>query len=136
MAQVRRNPLPAGRYWIWIAADKEPQWLAYRVKNFDVLKIESEQATHEGYGASETRSGTTYIFTTKEPIIWPAGIGFSNTAGQEVKKPSDVIQRGQVPTLRETATEVTDWASGFAVDVQTLVVIGLVVYVLANNRGR
>lgn len=135
MAIVRTNPLPTGRYWIWIAADKEPAWLALRQQNLEVLKIESEAATHEGYGWNETRSGTTYIFTVTGSLAWPTGIGYPNTAGDDVKTPADVLQRPQVPTLSETATEVTDWAAGLFGDVYTWVIIGGLIYLASQRKS-
>jgi hypothetical protein len=135
-AVVRANPLPAGRYWIWIAANKESVWLAFRVKYFGTLVIESEAATHEGYGWNETRSGTTYIFTTSEPVPWPSGIGFPNTAPATLKT-ADTVQRGQVPTLREEIRTAADDAAAAAQEqFVSLIVIGGLVYYFATKRGR
>lgn len=137
MAQVRKNPLPAGRYWIWIEAKKEPDWLALRVRNFDVIKVESEAATHEGYGWNETRSGTTYIFTLSGPMTWPSGFGFANTAAADLKT-ADTVQRGQIPTMSEDlqelerkAREVAESAGSFTT---TIIIVGVLLY-FASRRG-
>lgn len=130
---VRTNPLPAGRYWIWIAADKESVWLKYRVNHFGVLMIESESATHEGYGWNETRSGTTYIFTTTAPIPWLAGVGFPNTAPAELKT-ADTIQRPQVPTLADDVRRIATEAQEAANTLVTVVVVGVLIWALTKRR--
>jgi hypothetical protein len=136
MPQIRKNPLPAGRYWVWIASNKEPVWLALRIKNADLLKVESEAATHEGYGWNEYRSGTTYIFTLSGPMIWPAGIGFANTAGADTTT-ADTVQRGQVPTLSEDLQELERKASELVTEATTttLIIIGIVLWVASQRRG-
>lgn len=132
MATVRQNPLPVGRYWVWIAAAKEPVFLAFRVKYPNEVKVESnEVATHDGYGAAETRSGTTYIFSVSSPVQWPSGIGFPNTADGTIQKPADVLQRGQVPSIAET---VSDWAAGLTGDATTLILIGFCLFLLFRSN--
>ena len=133
MAMVRTNPLPAGRYWIWIAADKEASWLAFRVKNFGTLTIESEAPTHEGYGWNETRSGTTYIFNTTEPVPWVPGFGFPNTADAGITT-ADTIQRPQVPTISDDIRRAAAAAEEAANTLATVVVVGVLIWALTKHR--
>jgi len=144
MPMVRKNPLPAGRYWIYIQKPSADIWALYLKKNADILTVERKDTYGELWPFISPNE-TFYIFSTKEPSIWPRGVGFANTAGAEVKSPDDTKIRGPVPTykdvlhdIEETAAEAAAAAKdAFSVSWRTLLIAGGVYWLLTRNeRGR
>jgi hypothetical protein len=130
MAMVRKNPLPAGRYWIDIPRGSQDIWDLWLKKNADVVHVEKKESD-----SWLKTSITNYIFTVDEPTIWPRGVGFPNTAGAEVKKKADVVQRPPPPTAADVVKDIAQTASEAATQAYILAAI-VVVAVLWSKSGK
>jgi len=151
MPQVRKNPLPPARYWIYIQGGKSQEiWDLWLKKNSDVLTIEQKQAeglpnlsqpdvTPPGMPGVEPAGKafeTFYIFTLKEPAIWPRGVGFPNTAEPAVTKASDVTTRPPVPTVVDVVKDIAETAAEAAARVRNMALVGLGLYLLWQYEQR
>lgn len=140
MPMVRNNPLPAGRYWIYIrkgaSSDIFELWLA---QHADVVTIERKETSGDLWPIIKPDE-TFYVFVTKDKVVWPRGVGFPNTADATVKTPEDTKTRGPTPTykdvlhdIEETAAEAAAKAKSLATDWTTGLVIAAAIYWLLNR---
>ncbi len=139
---VRKNPLPAGRYWIYVnkasqSIDIFELWLK---KNADIVTVERKD-TYGDLWPFISPNEIFYIFVLKEPTIWPRGVGFPNEADASVKTPDDTKIRGPVPTaadvlrdIEETAAEAGKKVMSAAFDWTALVAIGAIIYFASRSR--
>lgn len=126
--QVRKNPLPPGRYFIDIVSTSEEVWQLWLKKNADIVTVEKKEAAAPemptdvipmpGMGpyyqppAREPVPVTWYLFTLKEPAIWPRGVGFPNEANAPtIQQRSDVHVRGPVPTVTDVVHDIEETAA-------------------------
>lgn len=89
MATERRNPLPAGRYWLDVANAKAPifdGWLeAFKAS----ARVENTEAS------PETQF---YIFSTTAPLVWLGPVlGFPTIAPASIRSKADTVQRPDAP---------------------------------------
>jgi hypothetical protein len=74
MALERRNPLPAGRYWIDIAPNLQARWAAWAVVNQPFVET-----------TSTASSGWTWVlFHTSAALPWAKELGFPTIAPPDV----------------------------------------------------
>lgn len=143
MAMVRKNPLPAGRYWIYIrkgaSADIFELWLSHHK---DVVTVERKDMYGDLWPIIKADE-TFYVFNTKSPVVWPRGVGFPNAADATVKTPDDTKIRGPTPTykdvvkdIEETAAEAAAAAKAYATDWSTMLIVALGLYWLVNRSER
>lgn len=145
MPQVRKNPLPVGRYWIYIlggaSQDIFDLWLK---KNSDVVKVETKEAIHDpnlsqpdvtppgmpGVPSIGTPLQTFYVFNVLEPSIWPRGVGFPNAADTNVHTTNDVTKRPPIPTVVDVAKDIAETAAEAAARMRDMALVGLGLYLL------
>jgi len=134
----RRTPLPVGRYWLDVPANKTGDFNGYLAASTDRVKVETTEGEGEG--------GTFYIFRVLQPVPWFAvNFGFPNTAGPEVKSRADTIQAPDLP--KDGLDQVGDALEGVGKTGKVIVSVALVaggVYLLgklldlraASSRGK
>jgi len=134
---VRANPLPPGRYWIFIGKASLDIFELWLKKNADVVTVEKKETYGDVWPIIKPDEAF-YIFAVKEKTIWPRGVGFPNTADPTITSPADVKTRGPVPTVKDvvkdiaqTAAEAASSATGSLVTIA--VIAGLV---WAYTQGR
>lgn len=156
---VRKNPLPAGRYWIDIIRKSDDIWQLWLKKNADIVTVEKkENAQSEGTPdlfppagmppyyqppAREPVPVTFYVFTLREATIWPRGVGFPNDASSPtIQQRSDVQVRGPVPTVTDVMHDIEETAAEAAARVREMasigwrtVIIAAGIYWLATRSG-
>lgn len=149
MTVERRNPLPAGRYWIMVFDDKRQKFVDWRTINKDSVFVEATESFIEG----EQHPHDFYIFRVSEsvkvpggtgtisvPVTWDATtFGFPTVAGPNVKSSADTVQ---APDLPKDATDQLNDALESAGGLGKSVVIGAVfvgvailLAKLADKRG-
>ena len=82
----RRNPLPAGRYWIDLFAQDSDAWLDWRKRNASSVGIEAT----EHINSEPPRDFI--IFHVTAPVSWE-GPGYPNVADKSVQSSNDTAQR-------------------------------------------
>ncbi len=111
MTEQRQNPLPAGRYWLFVSEPHRAAFESWRAVNAASVKVE----------VTESETNTTpptefFIFNTVErvpvpggtgsiavPLEWDAKMfGFPSIAGPEVHSSADVTK---APPLPKDATD-------------------------------
>jgi hypothetical protein len=85
MAMERRNPLPAGRYWIQLPPKDAPSFDAWRAAN--------KGKVHSRATSTTAADGWTwYLFDTTAPLMWDAAAwGFPTVADASVRSETDVL---------------------------------------------
>lgn len=96
MAIERKNPLPAGRYWIDVI-DYPPghmnEFTAWALANDQKIAIESTEERTE-----LDPHQLFVIFRVLEPVFFPQkNFGFPNIAGEQVHTSDDTAQKPDVP---------------------------------------
>jgi hypothetical protein len=135
MPMVRKNPLPVGRYWIFIQANSQDIFDLWLKKNADAVTVERKD-TYGGLWPIIKPNETFYVFAVKEEgIIWPRGVGFPNSADATVKTPDDVKQRGPVPTAADVVKDIAETASEAATSMLTTAAVLALIWYFANKRG-
>jgi hypothetical protein len=132
MAIERRNPLPAGRYWIDISKEPVPlgTWQGFLAASSGFVHVDSTE---------DDPAYSWFLFTTTKPLVWPEGIGSPNIADQSVTSRSDTVDRpdpepdftDQIPTPGQLIAGV----SGTAKLVVWVLVGAVVVKLLSGRRG-
>lgn len=134
MPMVRKNPLPPGRYWIYIQQASQDIFDLWLKKNSDVVTVERKDSSG-GLWPLIAPNETFYVFLVKEAgIIWPRGVGFPNTADASVKTSNDVTQRPPAPTTKEVLKDIERTAYEAATDVWTWAIIIGIGYLLYQSR--
>jgi hypothetical protein len=98
MTIERRNPLPAGHYWIEVSTDPK---VAGTFQGF----LDASKGFVHVDTTTQDPDFTFYVFTTTKDLIWPAGIGSPNIAAASVKARSDVQT---IPDLPKEAADTID----------------------------
>lgn len=134
MPQVRQNPLPVGRYWIFVqgqAQDILKLWFQQHTGTVEIEKTEPSGGVWPFLSAYETF----YIFYVTSPTTWPRGIGFPN-ADPTAQKAADVMQRPPAPTVKETVKDIAETASEAATNAigVTALLAVIVLWALSRNR--
>lgn len=99
----RRNPLPAGRYWLDVPAAKLEELQGFFAANASRVHVES----------TEQDDGVTWmLFTVSEALPWFAvNFGYPTVAGANVHSKADVVQTPDLPPgPAETAQGLLDQA--------------------------
>lgn len=86
MAIERRNPLPAGKYWVDVFDPHTSPFLAWLSKNQANLTVNT---TERIQGDPE---GNWILFTVRSPILWE-GPGYPTIAGPNVVSKADTSER-------------------------------------------
>jgi hypothetical protein len=114
MAVERRNPLPAGRYWIHLDSSDAPSFDAWR-RQPSVFTRTTTYHPDDGW--------TWYLFDVKAPIAWQAELwGWPTIADAHVTTETDVIQLPDPPPDWTDRIENAVKSAGTS----TLVTIGVV----------
>lgn len=129
MAMQRKNPLPPGRYWIFIQKQSLDIFELWLKKNADIVTVEKREDSG-GMRPFVNPNESYFIFNVKEATIWPRGVGFPNIADSATKQAADVVQRPPAPTVKDVITDIEKTAAEAAGDVVTAVVIGLALWLL------
>lgn len=139
MAQVRKNPLPAGRYFVYQREGSKGQEIfeAWLKRNTDIVTVEQKQRTDPlaemspsgwiqpglspvpgagpiGPTTAAPEGDVFYLWTLKEPTIWPRGCGFPNEAEASVKSSSDATIRPPTPTAADVMEDIEHSAAEYA----------------------
>lgn len=95
MALERRQPLPAGRYWIDTGGQRTivlAGWLQ-TYQTIGLAKVERS----EGYGI-EAKPQLWTLFRTSQPLVWPgAFLGYPTIATDDVHSKADTVKRPPKP---------------------------------------
>lgn len=146
MAVERRDPVPAGRYWVFLKKEEIPAWQSW-VKNSSpnvaVVASETQFVTPDGMlwavsPESATRldvlkeaRGEWILFDVKAPTPW-VGFGFPTIADGSVKSSTDVITAPSPEPDVHPSEKIVE-------AVKTLVFWGGAIYlggVLLSRKGR
>ena len=133
MPQVRANPLPAGRYWIFVQSPSIEileQWLKY--PGVTTLKREESGGMRPFVAPNEVF----VLFEISLPLPWPRGIGFPNSAAPDEHEAADVKTRPPPLTVRQAPKDIIQTASESASEAVTTIVIVAAVYLYFSNRRR
>lgn len=132
---VRANPLPVGRYWIFVQAPALAIFERWLQTNGSSVALERREDSG-GMKPFLTPNESFFIFRVSQPTPWPRGVGFPNTADAATERAADVVQRPPPLTARQVAKDIVQTASEAATGAATAtVVIGvLVVWALSRNR--
>jgi hypothetical protein len=131
---MRKNPIPVGRYWIYIQKPSADVWERWLAINKDIVSVERKDESGALWPFIKANE-TFYIFNVKEPTIWPRGVGFANTAGPQVTSPEDTVQRPPPPTVTDILTDMANTASEAAGTAVTgLLILGALWWY--SQRGR
>ena len=133
MPQVRKNPLPAGRYWIFVQAPSIEildQWLRY--PGVTVERREESGGLRPFVSPSEVF----VLFEISLPLPWPRGIGFPNAAAADERKAADVKQRPPPLTVKQVAKDIVETASEAAAEAitGTVIVVAIVLWAASQRR--
>jgi hypothetical protein len=126
MAMQRKNPLPPGRYWIFIQKQSLDIFELWLKKNADVVTVEKREDSG-GMRPFLNPNESYFIFNVKEASIWPRGVGFPNIADAETKQASDVVQRPPPPTVADVVKDIEKTAAEAASDMMiAAIIVGLI----------
>lgn len=111
---MRQEPVPPGRYWIWIPAGKGQIWLDLQARNKGALQIDKErfEVLATALDPRKTEGWRWAIFFVTAPLSWPKDLGRPNTAPDWIQDKPDTEQRPADPTLHPvdtTAQALSDW---------------------------
>lgn len=106
MAQVRKNPLPPGRYWITVISTGGKSQLS-NFRQWAASNPARVNITHTEPAGGGTNNGAFFIFEiVKLPTRFDvAQFGFPNVAGPEIQTSADTVQRPPVPTPASVVTD-------------------------------
>lgn len=132
----RRQPLPAGRYWITVFSDDaHPDRMSHFLQWCDAnpgrVVVEKSEPV-----VTETRNGVFRIFTLSKPTRFDSKqFGFPNVAGPEIKSQDDTVQRPPKPT---PAGELGDWLSSLAMPggIAQWAMIGLLAWLVLKGSDK
>lgn len=104
MATIRENPVPVGRYWLYLIGEEQRGQFEAGVKGLNTAHpnlVRVIATTH--HAADETGAGEPetdwVLFEVSSPAIWDFGkMGQPTVAGPEVKTEADVKDR-PAPTM-------------------------------------
>lgn len=133
MPMVRKNPMPAGRYWIDITAASRDIWDLFVKKNADIITIEKDEPDTWLPGF---KSVWFVVFTLKDKTIWPRGVGFPDTMETWQKERTDVHQRGPIPTPGDVWDDITHTAAEKAQEVLTGAAILAAIWWFSQRKDR
>ena len=122
-ALERRNPLPAGKYWIDIFEPKRAVWQNWVNKagaSIHILSTESFEAIG-GYPARDW-----LLFETSQPLMWDIAvdIGWPTIAGPQVHTSDDTVDKPKPEPLFKTPSLETKIVLGGAALLVAAVVVG------------
>ena len=114
MTVERRNPLPAGRYWVDIFEPQRVAFETWRAVNKDSVKVE----VTETHGSNPPREF--FIFNVVERVAVPGGtttieipvqwdsvtFGFPSVAGRDIKSSADTVTRPDLP--KDATDQISD----------------------------
>lgn len=89
MAVERRNPLPAGRYWVNIPPGDVLPFNVWKTAHRETVKVDTVSTGDDGWEF--------HIFRVLTPVIWGPW-GFPNIAGDDVDGPEDTYT---APTIEQ-----------------------------------
>ncbi len=134
----RRDPLPAGRYWVYIDDSETDKWAAWQSAHKDTVSTivtEPQQAIYRWVPAIfQTRwdldiithtEGYWILFDVKAPTAW-VGLGYPTTVIDSTVKSSTDIATAPKPG--------PDWdpLEGIVADVRMLLLIGGGLYIASQ----
>ena len=133
MPQVRKNPLPAGRYWIFVQAPSIEildQWLRY-----PGVTIEKREESG-GFKPFVSPNEVFVLFEISLPLPWPRGIGFPNAAAADERKAADVKTRPPPLTVKQAVKDIAETASEAATSAitGTVIVVAIVLWAASQRR--
>lgn len=134
MALERKNPIPAGRYWIDPvgprAKERFDSWVLAHPASIEVESSEEETTPVEPYWQWFIIFRVTAATPRWEPI---QGLGaFPNVAPASVKQKTDVEPRPKVPDAMQTLKDAIETALS---STGTVLLLGIVAYTLFTKRS-
>jgi len=134
MPMVRENPLPKGRYWIFVQKPALPVFERWLEGNAATVTLERREDSG-GMRPFLTPNESFFLFSVNAPTVWTRGAGFPNTAG-DVVKADDVGQRPPPLTTAGIVRDIVQTAEESARD--TLIAVGILaaIYYLATRGKR
>lgn len=132
MSLERRNPLPAGRYWIDVVSTKAEEFTGYLVAMGDRVHVEGTEAGEPLW----------FLFTVKAPVPWfPINFGYPTIAPPTIKSKADTVSRPDLP--KDGVDQIDDALGGVGGAAKHLIEVCAVIggaLLLANlwprSRGR
>jgi hypothetical protein len=95
MAMMRTNPLPIGKYWQDVFAEKQAAFRAWLTKNKATVHVDTTESTSVE-GTDKDAQGNPardwYLFTVSSPTKWE-GPGYPTIATPDVKSSADTVTR-------------------------------------------
>jgi hypothetical protein len=130
VALERRNPLPAGRYWVDIQTKFLAGFQNMLDRNASTLTVESRE--EHPLLSNFDLSVTTFVFRTSAPLEWKSREwGYPTKAGPDIQSAADTSQR---PAPEPSGL---DQLSSMLDDVKTGAIALVVLYFLfSGNKGR
>lgn len=133
MAQVRTQPLPAGRYWLDVPITQLDPWMLWVRSNPQTVSIE-----HSEVAGSPAAGLTFFIFRTSKPMRFDQrSFGFPSLAGPEIQTANDTVQRPPTPTAKsevlDPLLEQVQAAAGS--NLGRAVLIGVLLYAFTKAGG-
>lgn len=126
-ALERRNPLPAGRYWIDVFQPDSAAWQAWLVSNAQNVKIEETEHFAE---VDQFPDRDFFIFKVLTPVTWQ-GPGFPSIADATIKSSTDTRDR---PDPTKDPTDVgADLVESLLHPSPTTVAVGTVIFLIAGG---
>jgi len=132
MPMVRKNPLPPGRYWIFIqkaSLDIFEQWI--RSPSVTVEKREDSG----GFWPFISPNESWFLFEISLPTPWPRGVGFPNAADPSTHQATDVVDRPPPVTAKQIAKDIVETASEAAKGAMTGTAIVAIIVILMMRRN-
>lgn len=105
----RRNPLPAGQYWVDVFGlniPKADRWF----KAFSGLGVHVDSTQHfEATSLPEVRTWYKWTYTPlfDSPVIWDTSLGFPTVADSSITASSDTVSRPDLPL--DPLDELSNW---------------------------
>lgn len=109
MAVERRDPVPPGRYWVFILPKEEAQWASWTQANaatVRVIGVERKEklepyvpaifATRPDLSIIMQDGGAWLLFDILAPTPW-VGLGFPTIVNSSSVKSSSQVEQGEVP---------------------------------------
>lgn len=132
---VRKNPLPPGRYWIFVqqpSSEIFDLWLKQHSGEVQVEKREDSGGVWPFISPLESF----VIFRVDAATVWPRGVGFPNAADPATTKAADVVTRPPPPTVKDVVKDIEETAAeaASAAMTGTVVIAAIVLWVMSRNR--
>lgn len=150
MTEERRNPLPAGRYWLFVSEPNRIAFETWRTVNAASVKVEVTESETNTDPPTEF-----FIFNTVESVPVPGGtgtiavplewdakaFGFPSIAGPDVHSSADVTRAPPLPKdatdqISDALDEVGSFGKAVGVGLFAVGAVWLIGKFLEGRKGK